>query len=249
MTGLNKESRNYYLLFNLPLQLIGIASLFLLTNIPVFLITFVISYIVIYWLGVQAGAHKLFSHKTWTPRNNKVRYFIAGLSCFGFMGGPIIWAQIHRQHHLHEDTDLDPHSPKFGKIHSYYLWLFNIRDMPLMSVKDLLRDKTLVKINYYCREIVLYFLLFVILINFNVFAGILVAGILTFHSEMAVNTFLHYRNPEDKKWTSRNNKVLSLISGGSTLHKNHHLNLRLADLKVNNWEFDGSYLFIKILKL
>lgn len=245
MSEMKKESIKYYLFFNLPIQIVAIVSLFFITNIYVFVCTLVLSYILVYWLGVQAGTHKLFSHKTWEPKNNFIKNMIATLSCFGLMGGPIIWSQIHRYHHIHADTDLDPHTPKFGLLNSYFLWLFNIPELKLTSVKDLIKDQKLIFINKYCREIVLITLTILFLINFNLFAGFIMACCLTFHSEMAVNAFLHKN--VNHKWTSVNNKLLSLISGGSTLHKNHHDNLRLNNFSINPYEFDCSYLFIKFL--
>lgn len=249
MQTLRQESRNYYLLFNLPLQIIGILSLFLITNAPLFLLSFLISYIIIYWVGIQAGAHKLFSHRSWTPKNDGIKYFLAIVSCFGLMGGPVIWSQMHRYHHIHEDTDLDPHSPKSGKLHSYFMWLLDVKNSSMMNIKDLLKDKKLLRINYNCREIVLYTLLFLLILNFNIFAGVILASMVTFHCEMSVNTFLHYYNTESNKWESKNNIILSLFSGGSSLHRNHHDDMRSCNFSKKWYQFDLSYLFVRMLRL
>lgn len=250
MNSINIQSRNYYLYFNLPLQILGIVSLFFFSNlsIAIFLPTLLISYVLIYWIGIQAGAHKLFAHRLWTPKNEFIKYSLAVLSCFGLMGGPVIWAQVHRHHHANSDNENDMHSPRHGLLHAYILWLFNLKTMNLSSIKDLLRDKTLCRINQYCRHIVLVVLAILFFVNFSIFAGVLWAAILTFHSEMLVNTFLHFFDKTSNTYATRNNKFLSWISGGSTLHMNHHDNPRLSNLRLSKWEFDGSYLFIRLLK-
>lgn len=244
MNKLNKESKLYYLWFNLPVQIIGFISLFFVDNYFLFFLSFLVGYILIYWLGIQAGFHKLFSHRTWIPKNNFIKYIIGIIGCFGLMGGPIIWSQVHRHHHIHSDTDKDPHSPKYGFLHSYFMWLFKLPDMSILTVKDLLRDNKLKMIDSNSKTIVLFFLVVCYIINFNIFAGLILSCCITFHSEMLVNSVLHYY--DGKSWTERNNKLLSWVSGGSTLHKNHHDNPRAQNLKLNKYEFDGSYIFVRM---
>lgn len=66
-------------------------------------------YTVTLW-GVEAGFHRYASHKSFQCKT----WFHYLLLCFGSMAfqGPVIyWAAVHRQHHAHEDAELDPHSP------------------------------------------------------------------------------------------------------------------------------------------
>lgn len=244
MKTLNSQSKNYYLFFNLPLQILCVLSLFFISNWIVVIFSFLIGYVLVYWLGIQAGYHKLFSHKSWVPKNNFIKYLIAILGLFGLMGGPIVWAQMHRRHHAYSDTDDDPHSPKHGFLHSYYTWLYKLPNINLILIKDLLRDKKLITIDKYSKHVVLLFLLVLFAIDFNLFLGFLLACCITFHSEMLVNSLLHGK--ENNLWTAKNNRILSWVSGGSTLHKNHHDNTRLNNLKLKPNEFDGSYFFIKV---
>jgi stearoyl-CoA desaturase (delta-9 desaturase) len=238
--SLKKQSQQYYLLFNLPLQILSVILLFFINNWVIFLISFVIFYILVYWLGIQAGYHRLFSHKTWYPKNDLIKYFIAWLGCHGLMGGLIVWSQMHRHHHIHSDTEKDLHSPKKGIINAYFLWLLKIPPLTLITIKDFLKDKILVKIDNNCRLIVLLTLIVLFFLNVNLAAG------LTFHSEMAVNAFLHKK--VNDKWVAQNNKFLSLFTGGSTLHKNHHDDLKLNNFSKSKFEIDGSYFFVKLLQ-
>lgn len=246
MKSLKKESRNYYLLFNLPLQILCLFSLFYVNNFLIFTFVFLTSYILIYWAGVQAGFHKLFAHKNWEPKNSLIKYIFAWLGCYGLMGGPIIWSQIHRHHHIYSDTVHDPHTPMKGKLYAYFLWLLDVPEFKLITIKDLLKDKILLSINKYCKSIVLITLVIFAVLNFNVFAGFLFACVLTFHSEMLVNAVLHKQQGDN--FSAANNTFLSFFSGGSSLHKNHHDNIKLNNFAIKKYEFDCSYFFIKLFQ-
>jgi fatty-acid desaturase len=246
MSSLKEKSKNYYLYFNIPLHFLCIGSLFYINNWVFVFFSFILFYITIYWLGIQAGYHKLFAHRSWTTKNNLTKNIISIIGCYGLMGGPITWSQIHRFHHSASDEEKDPHTPAKGKFHAYFMWLFKIPNLNLIIVKDLLKDKFLIKVNNNSKSIVLITMCLFYLINIDLFLGFLLACIATFHSEMAINAFFHKKI--DNTWSAVNMPNLSFISGGSTLHKNHHENVKLSNLAINDFEFDGSYLFIKILK-
>ena len=243
MNSLTDVSRSYYLKFNLPLQIL---FLILLPFIGINIFYFLIFYILIYWVGIQAGFHKLFSHKSWEPKNKFIKYLLAVLGCFGLMGGPITWSRIHRYHHAHSDTNLDPHSPSKGFYISYFGWLLQPMEVPVFVIRDYLKDDQLIKIEKLCRQLVLVSLLTVFLISPIIGMSLLAAMILTFHSEMLINSLLHKK--VNGEYTTINITSLALLSGGSTLHKNHHINPGNANLK-NKWaEVDLSYQIIRILR-
>lgn len=243
MKTIQQLSKSYYLKFNIPLQVL---FLFLIFFFDINWLAFLIFYISIYWIGVQAGTHKLFSHKSWVPKNNFIKYFIAILGCFGLMGGPITWAKFHRWHHRHNDSDHDPHSPKKGLLFSYFGWLLNPPDVPVFVIKDYIKDKTLIYIEGKCREIVVIGLTAFFIIDINLGLSLLLAMILTFHSEMLINTFLHKKVNEN--FEPINNLYLSIFSGGGSLHKNHHINAGSPNFSNKWYEFDLSYFFIKLLQ-
>lgn len=246
-TKLKTLSKNYYLFFNIPLQIFLIILFFLIDiDLYQFFIVTIFLYILIYWAGIQAGTHKLFSHKSWTPRFNFTKYILAVLSCYGLMGGPISWARIHRWHHKHSDTDKDPHSPKKGLFFSYFLWLLNPPDVPLFVVKDYINDKKLIFIEKNCKNIVIISLLILFFLDQTIGIAALTSMVLTFHSEMLVNTFMHKN--VNNKYMPVNNTILSLFSGGSTLHKNHHENASSSCFSKRWYEIDLSYIIILLLK-
>jgi len=243
MKSLTDVSKIYYLKFNLPLQIL---FLILLPFVGINIFYFLIFYVLIYWAGIQAGFHKLFSHKSWEPKNKFIKYSLAVLGCFGLMGGPITWARIHRYHHAHSDTNLDPHSPSKGFYISYFGWLLQPMDVPVFVIRDYLKDNQLIKIEKLCRQLVLVTLAIVFLISPTIGMSLLAAMILTFHSEMLVNSLLHKKVNEE--YTAINIPWLAVLSGGSTLHKNHHTNPGNSNLKNKWFEVDPSYQIIKFLE-
>lgn len=247
ITAIAKNSRKYYLLFSFPIQIAAVLALFLLpvdyTTVAVWTAVF---YIVVYWHGIQNGSHKLFSHRSWEPRWPWIRYATAYLSCFGLMGGPIAWSNLHRWHHAHSDDERDPHSPRHGYLHSYAGWLMNPPAIPFMVVRDLMRDDVIVWIDHRCRELVAVTLIVLAAINYQVATALALAMTITFHSEMAVNAFLHRH--VNGSWTAVNNAWLAIPSGGSTLHANHHNSPGKYSFAKYWYEFDLSAYIIRLLK-
>jgi stearoyl-CoA desaturase (delta-9 desaturase) len=247
MQDLTSKSKNYYLFFNLPIQVLTVVGLIILDvdfyKILGWAITF---YILVYWIGIQAGSHKLFSHRSWEPKYKWMKYLLAIVSCFGLMGGPVVWSMMHRWHHANSDTDKDPHSPKDGLYHSYFGWLMNPPGVPFILVKDHLRDNIIMQIDQHCKKIVLVTLGVLLLIDYQIMLALGIAMTITFHFEMLVNAFAH--REVNNYWSAHNNSFLALLSGGSTLHGNHHDNPTAFSFSKHWWELDPSAWFIRILK-
>ena len=64
-------------------------------------------------LGITIGLHRLLAHRSFScPK--PVEYFWVLGAYLAFQASPIWWATMHRAHHRHVETELDPHSPQFG---------------------------------------------------------------------------------------------------------------------------------------
>lgn len=244
MNSLKTKSRKYYLLFNLPIQVCAIIGVFL-GNIDWMIVA--VSYIMIYWLGIQAGSHKLFSHRSWQPKFVWLKYLIAWLGCFGMMGGPISWAAYHRWHHAHSDKDLDPHSPSKGIWHAWAGWLMDPPPVPANIIKDHIKDRPLLWLDTHCISVVAIPMVLLCILGVHLAASISMAMLLTFHSEMAVNALLHKET--DGKWTAQNANWLWFVSGGSNLHANHHDRPGDYDFAKQWYELDLSSWFVRALKI
>jgi stearoyl-CoA desaturase (delta-9 desaturase) len=247
MQEIATKSKNYYLFFNLPIQVLTVLGLILLPiDFYKILAWATAFYVLVYWIGIQAGSHKLFSHRSWEPRYKWITNSIAVISCFGLMGGPVVWSMMHRWHHANSDTDKDPHSPKDGKYHSYFGWLMNPPSVPLTLIKDHIRSKIVMQIDHHCIKIVLITLSLLVLIDYQIALSLGIAMTATFHIEMMINAFAH--KEVDNQWSAHNNSVLAFISGGSTLHGNHHDSPSNFSFSKHWWELDPSAWIIRVLK-
>ena len=84
--------------------------------------------------------HWYWCHKAFLlPKYLEKLFSFLGL--FSMVGDPISYTHTHRWHHLHSDTEKDPHSPSDGYVHSFFTWMFKQQTIPLFIIKDLLRPQ------------------------------------------------------------------------------------------------------------
>ncbi len=60
--------------------------------------------------GAEVGYHRYFTHRAFKARP-VLEWTLGILGSTSFLGPVIWWAAMHRRHHLHTDTEGDPHSP------------------------------------------------------------------------------------------------------------------------------------------
>lgn len=228
-----------------------------------FAILFVLFYI---WhgLGVTIGYHRLLSHRTFRcPKI--VEYFLVLPGYLAFEGSPIWWATIHRAHHRHVDTELDPHSPRFGIANAHFGWLmhptYQSHIDPSTQAKDLTSDpvyRFLEQGGNWNRAHALNFAL-----NFSVRLAILaffgwipalaslLAGLAVLQIPLMLNVFCHlpalgyqnYKTNED----SVNVWWVGLLALGEGWHNNHHAAPGSAQSGIKPFEFDFSWHIIRFL--
>lgn len=230
-----------------------------------FLILFLLFYI---WhaLGITVGYHRLLSHRTF--RTNKVvEYFFVLAGYLAFEGSPIWWATIHRAHHRHVDTELDPHSPRNGLFQAHVGWLladtYASHIDPEIQSKDLIRDPlyrfleqggSWPKAHALTFAIALAFRL-AILLFFGWIPALasLLAGIAVLQIPLMLNVFCHfpflgyqnYKTGED----SVNVWWVGLLALGEGWHNNHHAAPGSARSSMRWFEFDFSWHVIRFLNM
>ncbi|XP_076814574.1 stearoyl-CoA desaturase 5-like isoform X2 [Clavelina lepadiformis] len=79
-------------------------------------------YYVMAALGVTAGAHRLWSHKSYKARL-PLKIFLAALNSMALQNSIFDWARDHRVHHKFSETDADPHNAKRGFFFCHVGWL------------------------------------------------------------------------------------------------------------------------------
>ncbi|KAM3874184.1 stearoyl-CoA desaturase 5-like [Diretmus argenteus] len=69
-------------------------------------------------LGVTAGAHRLWSHRSYRAKL-PLRVFLAAANSMAFQNDIFEWARDHRVHHKYTETDADPHNATRGFFFSH----------------------------------------------------------------------------------------------------------------------------------
>ena len=208
-----------------------------------------------FWLtgcfGLTLGYHRLLAHRSfevplWFER------IIATLGALSYQFGPLRWVSIHRQHHRHSDTELDPHNSEEGFWWSHMGWLF--KNPPYANreyVSDIIDDPYYRWLDkwFWTLQIPLGVLLYSLGGWSFVLWGIPVRLVYTFHATVIVNSVTH-------KWGYQtfsevpglNNALISLISFGEGWHNNHHEYPESAKLSYLKNEFDITWYHIVLLK-
>ncbi|MEO1236479.1 MAG: fatty acid desaturase, partial [Planctomycetota bacterium] len=211
-------------------------------------------------VGITLGWHRYLTHRAFRT-SRPVELFLTAVGCLSLQHGPIEWVGTHRMHHAHTDHDDDPHSPRHGFLWSHMRWTFlKTEPDPRKFARDLCRDKAIVMIDrlYWLFPVLLAAALFVAgeLIEPGlgwswVVWGVCVRTALVFHSIWFVNSAAHtwgYKNFPDADDDSRNNWWVALIAFGEGWHNNHHADPRCAAHGRRWWEFDPTWLTIRLLE-
>ncbi|KAF6132718.1 stearoyl-CoA desaturase 5 [Phyllostomus discolor] len=96
-------------------------------------------------LGVTAGAHRLWSHRSYKAKL-PLRIFLAVANSMAFQNDIFEWSRDHRVHHKYSETDADPHNARRGFFFSHIGWLFVRKHRDViekgrkLDITDLLAD-------------------------------------------------------------------------------------------------------------
>ncbi|HVL90021.1 MAG TPA: acyl-CoA desaturase [Actinomycetota bacterium] len=224
-------------------------------------------------LGVSAGFHRLFAHKTYRAKA-PARIVLAVAGSMSIEMGVIKWAATHRRHHAFADRPGDPHSPHLdaaqglkgiarGLWFAHMGWLLTSeRTDPQRWAPDLLKDPALRWID---RAFPLWVALSVLIPPALGLAitgswagaataflwGSLVRIFLLHHVTFSINSICHFfgKRPYDTKEESRNVWPLAFISFGEAWHNNHHAFPASSSLGLRWWQVDPGTILIRGLRL
>jgi stearoyl-CoA desaturase (delta-9 desaturase) len=228
-------------------------------------------------LGINLCYHRLLTHRGLVvPKWLEHSLAILGICCAE--DTPARWVAVHRRHHQHADVQEDPHSPLVNFFWGHMGWLF-VENKALGRIgvfdryaKDILRDKFYVKLerNLMGLKIIVaswavFFLGgFLGLLAFGgtlmeatqfglsiLVWGVFVRTVVVWHITWSVNSVTHmwgYRNYETDE-SSRNNVWVGYIASGEGWHNNHHADPRSARHGHKWYEFDATYMIIRLLMM
>ena len=207
-------------------------------------------------IGICLGYHRYFTHRSFeTPR--PVQYLLAVLGTLAGEAGPISWVAAHRYHHIHSDTEKDPHSPLKGFFWAHMGWLFGREEFLVKfdeykkHAPDMARDRFLVWLDTY--HVLPVLLLAAALYAWGGWAfvvwGMFVRSVIVYHITWLVNSASHVWGYQTFKTgdRSRNNWWVALLAFGEGWHNNHHAYQRSARHGFTRWELDLTYVTIRVL--
>jgi stearoyl-CoA desaturase (Delta-9 desaturase) len=222
-------------------------------------------------LGITAGFHRLFAHRSF--QTNKTIQVLLGIAGSMAAQGPVLfWVACHRRHHQNSDRADDPHSPQLhgegckgrllGLWHSHIGWMFHHdSENWVRFVPELLKDALIFQIhNLYFVWVFLGLLIPAILAGLltgtwsGMISGLLWGGFvrifLVHHSTWSINSICHLYGSRTYQTddASRNNFVCALLTCGEGWHNNHHAFPSSARHGLEWWQFDLTYIVIYLLE-
>src|SRR2546421_4470326 len=217
-------------------------------------------------LGITAGYHRLFTHRSFKTYP-LIRGIFAVLGSSAIQGSVPDWVADHRKHHTYADEHGDPHSPHIGHrggpitgfVHAHFGWLFaDEKASRQRYVPDLLDDPAVMAVH---RRFPLIVLVSYFVAPFT--AGLLATkklrgglggflwggamrGFFVHHATWAVNSVRHLwgKRPLDTRDQSRNNPFVAVVGLGEGNHHNHHAFPRSARHGLQPWQFDPTWWLI-----
>jgi stearoyl-CoA desaturase (delta-9 desaturase) len=182
-------------------------------------------------LGVTAGYHRLFSHRTYQA-HGLLRFLLLCFGAASFQNSALRWSSDHRLHHRYVDTDRDPYTISKGFWHAHWIWVMESKSHPLQGVADLEKDPL---VRWQDRH---YFLIGAVvaciplgigLATGNLWGhfvmGVLFRIVLTHHTTFLINSAAHWfgSRPYTDTNTARDNALLAPLTFGEGYHNFHHM--------------------------
>jgi len=216
----------------------------------------------LYWmctgLGISMGYHRLHTHRSYqVPR--WMEYFFAVCGALTLEGGPLFWVAVHRLHHQKSDQPGDPHSPRDGAFWSHMGWILfgetkhNNTKLMAKYAPDVARHKFYLWLNnwHWLPAVFLTVLLYVIGGWPMMLWGSFFRIVFGLHATWAINSATHMFGA--RRFTtrddSRNVWWIALFTFGEGWHNNHHAHPTSARHGLAWYEFDLSWIQIKLLDM
>jgi len=201
-------------------------------------------------LGISMMLHRYYSHKSF-KLNSFFKWCFTAFAVLAGRGSPLGWVYIHRIHHATSDTEKDPHSPHYDTFK--FMGFKPIQESTKINhfiVKELLTASH-IKIDKYYLLIILSFLIFLSIINFNlIFYMWAIPVFVVSVTQTMFNYFAHMKGYRNFETTDRstNNVYLWPFILGDAWHNNHHANAQKISTKVLKYEYDPISILINFVK-
>jgi stearoyl-CoA desaturase (delta-9 desaturase) len=167
------------------------------------------------------------------------------------------WVAVHRKHHAFTDREGDPHSPRllgFWRVQLlnvyYYIREARNRDTIEKFAPDIPEDR--LDRAVFSRGLVglglgIALLCLVLGVWPGLIAALAHALLYVFVLAPLINGVGHWRGAQNFSNTAYNSSALAWVTGGESLHNNHHAHPRAPKFSVRRFEFDPSWVVIRAL--
>lgn len=206
-------------------------------------------------IGITAGAHRLWSHKSYKA-SVSLRILLAALFTATGQNDIWTWCRDHRLHHKYTETDADPHNSRRGAFFAHVGWLLTKKHPDIflkgktIDNSDLMNDPVV----YYNKKfyVIWYILLRVYLPTlvpmlwygqeFRLCVlGTFTQYILNLHATWFVNSAAHIfgDRPYNNKIQPRENFFVAVFGLNEGFHNYHHQfpwDYAIAEFGIKYWD-------------
>ncbi len=207
-------------------------------------------------IGIALGFHRTLTHRSlrlWKP----LEYAVTICGCLTLQGTPIEWVATHRAHHANSDRAGDPHDANEGFGWSHFLWMVMPNPNAVRGARLRRFAPDLVDDPFY-RFVGRYQIVFTLALALALYAlgglswvvwGIFVRLAVVYQFTWLVNSAAHtigYRtfSTPDR---STNCWWVALLGWGEGWHNNHHAFPFSARHGLRWYEFDATWLTVRVL--
>jgi stearoyl-CoA desaturase (Delta-9 desaturase) len=167
------------------------------------------------------------------------------------------WVAVHRKHHAFTDREGDPHSPRllgFWRIQllnvAYYMREARNPETIRKFAPDIIEDR-LERALFSWGLLGLGLGITLLCLVLGLWPGLIAAAahaiLYVFVVAPIINGIGHWRGAQNFQNTAYNSSALAWMTGGESLHNNHHAHPRAPKFSVRRSEFDPSWLVVRVL--
>jgi stearoyl-CoA desaturase (delta-9 desaturase) len=167
------------------------------------------------------------------------------------------WVAVHRKHHAFTDRNGDPHSPRLLGL--WRILLFNVhyymreaRNPETLArfapdIPDDRLERAIFSRGWAGLALGIALLCLILGTSLGLLVALAHAVLYVVVVAPLINGIGHWRGGQNFANTARNSRVLAWMTGGESLHNNHHAHPRAPKFSVRRSEFDPSWMGIRVL--
>ncbi|XP_002411990.3 acyl-CoA Delta-9 desaturase [Ixodes scapularis] len=216
-------------------------------------------------LSVTAGAHRLWSHRSYKAKL-PLRTLLMLFNCMAGQNDIYDWVRDHRVHHKYSETDADPHNVNRGFFFAHVGWLM-CRKHPEVTKKgkaidcaDVYNDPVVrFQMRYHIPMTILFCFIMPTMIPHrywgeakwnSFFVAAILRWVFQLNSTWLVNSAAHIwgQKPYDKAISPSENWLVSVLAIGEGFHNYHHTFPWDYSTSELGWRLNPSTMFIEAME-